>query len=236
MRRQGSDLGGAMRSYRSSSPPREPTLSIARIAGASSPEVIADDPRLPRVDELVALRWSVHRLWVGQVRSAYDQALSVALDTMAPGPAEPKMPEPGAQVALSGLAGIPIDARGTVRGHTGPVVLLKDVTAGEERPEQAKVSVGSRGRLWCEDRAGTGCGVEVLDRFPDGLCISAPAGARPGDRVSLAGPVAVGGPVPAILVGCREGRHRRALAYVAFLTDPSDARVRSLLAGLADER
>jgi hypothetical protein len=224
--------------YRSSSSAPGRASALARYWGASSPAVMDDDPRLPRVGELVALhRADGARLWVGRVGGAYDKAVSVAFDAVASRPAEPLMPQPGERVELSGLAGSPIDASGAVRGHKDAVVLLRDVTASEERPARADVSVRVRGRVWCEDRDGTGCGVDVLERFPDGLCISAPDWARPGIAVGLAGALgAAGRPLPALVVACREGRHRRAVAHVAFLVGESDARLTSLLAGLSEER
>jgi hypothetical protein len=194
-----------------------------------------DDPRLPRVGELVALHsWRGPRLWVGRVRSAYDRAVSVAFDTVASRPAKPHMPGPGERVELSGMAGIPVGASGVVRGHKDGFVLLRDVTADEERPERALVSVRLRGRVWCEDRAGTGCGVEVLERFSDGLCVSAPAWAHPGDEVRIAGPLAaVGDPIPAVVVACRERRHEGPVAHVAFLAGASEASLAALVAGLS---
>src|SRR5579862_7324599 len=103
--------------------------ALARYWGASSPAVMDDDPRLPRVGELVALhRAGGPRLWVGRVGGAYDKAVSVAFDAVASRPAEPLMPQPGEWVELAGLAGSPIDAGGTVRGRKGTVVLLRDVT------------------------------------------------------------------------------------------------------------
>jgi hypothetical protein len=143
------------------------------------------------------------------------------------------MPEPGERVELSGLAGIPVDASGVVRGHKNGFVLLKDVT-GEEREERARVSVRLRGRLWCEDKAGTGCGVEVVERFPDGLCITAPSWAQPGDEVGIAGPVGASvDPVPAVVVACRERRQGGPVAHVAFLAGSSEASVAALVAGLS---
>jgi len=199
-----------------------------------APLLMEGDPRLPRVGELVALHhWKGPRLWVGRVRSAYDKAVSVAFDATASRPTELQMPQPGTHIGLCGLAGVPIDARATVRGHKNAVLLLRDVVAGERGGDGAHVSVPVRGRLWCEDRGGTGCGVEVLERFPDGLCITAPAWARPGDEVELTGSARTGGPVPALVVGAREDARGRGLAHVAFMADPSDASLRRLLDGLA---
>jgi hypothetical protein len=211
------------------------TAAMARLRVASNPALMGDDPRLPRVGELVALhRWRGPRLWVGRVGSAYDKAVSVAFEALGARPAEPDMPEPGERVELAGLAGIPVDARGIVRGHKDAVVLLRDVTVGDQHRGRRRAGGGARGRLWCEDRAGSGCGVEVIDRFPDGLCISAPTWARPGDRVAVAGPVSTVGPVPALVVGCREGPNGRAVAHVAFLIDHTDPRLQNLLEGLPD--
>jgi hypothetical protein len=199
-----------------------------------APLLMEADPRLPRVGELVALHlWKGPRLWVGRVRSAYDKAVTVAFDAIASRPAALQMPQPGERIGLWGLAGVPIDARATVRGHKQSVLLLRDVVAGEQGSESAHVSVPVHGRLWCEERGGTGCGVEVLERFPDGLCISAPAWARPGDEVELTGPARTGGPVPALVVGNREDSRGRGLAHVAFMADPSDDSLRRLLEGLA---
>jgi hypothetical protein len=191
------------------------------------------DPRLPRVGELVALhRWQGPRLWVGRVRSAHDKAVSVAFDALASRPAAPLMPEPGERVELLGPAGTPVDAHGSVRASKNTVVLLRDVTAREEHPERAQLSTRASGRLWCEDRAGAGCLVEVFERFPDGLCISAPDWAQPGDAVGIAGMGEA--PVPVLVAARREARHGRVLAHVAFLTGTSDPRLQSLLAGLSE--
>ena len=211
--------------------------ATGRFGGPGNPVLLGDNPRLPRVGEIVALhRAQGPRLWVGRVRSAYDKAVSLAFHPAASRPAGPEMPEPDEPIELSGLAGTPIDAHATVRGHKDTVVLLRDVTAVDERTERARVSVRARGRLWCEDMAGTGCGVEVLERFTDGLSISSPAWARPGDEVTIAGPLSTGGPVPALVVACREARHRQTVAHVAFLPGPSDAAIQSLFTGLSDER
>jgi hypothetical protein len=224
-----------MHTHRSSGLAPGGTTPLARFEAARNPVLMEDDPCLPRVGEVVALhRPGGPRLWAGRVRSAYDGAVSVVFDAVASRPTEPHTPEPGEEVELAGLAGTPIDARGTVRGHKDGILLLRDVTPGEGQPEQAQVSIRAHGRLWCEDTAGTGCLVEVFDRFPDGLCISAPAWVHPGDAVGI-GFTGAGAPVPALAVACREARHRRTVAHVAFLAGPSDPRLDTLLAGLADE-
>jgi hypothetical protein len=223
-----------MWTHRSSDPAPGHTTPRDRFA-ALNPVFLEDDPRFPRVGELVALqRCGGPRLWVGRVRSAYDKAISVVFDAVASRPAAPLMPEPGDEVDLTGLAGSPVEARGTVRGHKDTVVLLRDVTPGEARLEPAQVSVHGRGRLWCEDRAGTGGLVEVIDRFPDGLCISAPDWAHAGDPVGI-GTTGMAALVPALIAACREARRGRTVAHLAFLVGPSDPRLEALLAGLADE-
>jgi len=223
-----------MWTHRSSDPASSRSTPRDRFA-ALNPVFLEDDPRFPRVGELVALhRREGSRLWVGRVRSAYDKAISVVFDAVASRPAEPLMPEPGEEIDVAGLAGSPVEARGTVRGHKDAVVLLRDVTPGEGRLQPAQVSVLSRGWLWCENRAGTGGLVEVVDRFPDGLCISAPDWAQPGDPVGI-GAAGTEALVPALVAACREARHGRTVAHLAFLVGPADPRLQALLARLADE-